>query len=306
MKNRKLFVMLMAAVLVMSLLAGCGAKSSDAVANEAAPMEMGDFEYESADSLSVNSGTTTAGTANVEQKLIKRVNINTETEDLDTLLAELNRKISELGGYIEYQELYNGSTYSSYRSRSANLTIRIPADKLASFTEQVEGVSNVVSYNESQDDVTLTYVDTESRVNALKAEEERLLELLAKAETMSDLLEIEERLTEVRYELESTASQLRVLENQVSYATVSMYIEQVKVYTEVEEKTVWQRIGSGFTGNLRDIGEGLVDFFVWAVTYSPQLLILAAVVVLAVILLRRRVNRKQKGSRTQEDGENKE
>ena len=149
-------------------------------------------------------------------------------------------------------------------------------------------MSNVVSYNESQEDVTLTYVSTESRVKALETEQERLLELLSKAENMSDLLEIEARLTDVRYELENVTSQLRVLANKVDYATVNLYISQVKVYTEVEEQTVWQRIGSGFKKNLKNMGESLEDFFVWLVTYSPQIVITVVVVALLLTLLYRR------------------
>lgn len=296
MKGKKL----LALALALLLLAGCGAKSEDSSMAFDSPASMEIYEENGTSlitSVADASGSTVQSTT--EQKLIKRVTISAETEDLEALLTDLSAKIAELGGYIESQELYNGSSYSSYRSRSAYLTIRIPAEVLDGFVAQVYGVSNVVSYNATQEDVTLTYVDTESRMNALKTEEERLLELLSQAENMSDLLEIEERLTEVRYELESVTSQLRVLENQVSYATVTLDIDQVRVYTEVEPQTVWQRIASGFSENLRDIGEGLVDFFVWAVTYSPQLLLLALAAVLVIWFLRRK--RQRRKNKVQED-----
>lgn len=289
MKGKKLLALLLTLTMLAAMLTACGAssmESADAVAN-GYDNEMAEPEAEAPmEGEVLYSGTTsesgTGSTVSADQKLIKKVNIDAETEDLDTMLSELNGQISEMGGYIESQELYNGSAYSSYRSRSATMTIRIPADKLNGFVSQIRGISNVVTYNESTDDVTLTYVATESRMAALETEQERLLELMAKAETMSDLLEIEERLTEVRYELESVTSQLRVLSNKVSYATVYLYVDQVEVYTEVEEPTVWQRITGGFTGNLKDIGEGLVDFLVWAVTYSPQLLFWAVVIAVAV------------------------
>ena len=292
MKLRKLTALLMAFAMTALLLTGCGASSKgvamDMAMPEAAPMEAPMME-EMKNSISANSAA--GGTsANVQtgQKLIRKVHIDAETEDLETLLGSLTSQISAFDGYIEKQELYNGSSYSSYRHRSANLTIRIPAENLDSFIGQVKDASNVVSYNESQDDVTLTYVSTESRVKALETEQERLLELLSKAENMSDLLEIEARLTDVRYELENVTSQLRVLANKVDYATVYLYISQVKVYTEVEEQTVWQRIGSGFKQNLVDIGEDAEDFFVWLVTYSPQLIVFALVAAVAITLLRRR------------------
>ena len=299
MKQKKWIALLLVLVMTASVLAGCGASS---VAKDSAVMESAAPMKNTASGMMMSTSGATADTIRQEsgQKLIRRVNIDAETEDLEALLGELTKQISALDGYIENQELYNGSSYASYRSRSANLTIRIPADKLDAFIGQVKDVSNVVSYNESQEDVTLTYVSTESRIKALETEQARLLELLGQAQNMSDLLEIEARLTDVRYELENVTSQLLVLANKVDYATVRLYISQVKEYTEVEEQTVWQRIATGFKSNLKDLGEGLVDFFVWVLTYSPQLILTAAVLAVAVIVLRRRKKKLKKNQNNQE------
>jgi len=288
MKQKKLFSLLLVLVLTASLLAGCGASSSYksmAMPEAAAPMEdsvTGGVMMQANGSISNASSAVQTG-----QKLIRRVNIDAETEDLDALLVNLQAEIAAVEGYIESQNLHNGSAYATYRSRNANLTIRIPAEKLDGFIGQLKDVSNVTNYSESQEDVTLTYVSTESRIKALETEQERLLELLSQAENMSDLLEIEARLTDVRYELESVTSQLLVLANKVDYATIYLYISQVKEYTEVDEQTVWQRIANGFKQNLQDIGEGAVDFFVWLVTYSPQLVIAAVLITVGVFVLRR-------------------
>lgn len=298
MKGKKLLALMMAALVMATLLAGCGA-ATDSVGNmkQESPMEAPEavMDQEAGGGLLYGTTEESASTAAADQKLIKRVNIDSETEDLESLLPQITNKVGELGGYIEHQELYNGSAYSSSRRRNVNMTIRIPADRLGEFTAQIEGASNVVNYSESAEDVTLQYVDTESRITALEVEQERLLELLSKADNMSDLLEIEARLTDVRYELESYSSQLRTLENKVSYATVYLYINQVKVYTEVEPQTVWQRIGSGFSENLTDIGEDLTNFFVWIVTFSPQLIFWAVVIAGTVTLVRRKAkNRRAK------------
>ena len=296
---KKFLKMTIVMMLVLALLTGCGASSmaadkyapmeNMAVESPAAPMPEYalDVEYKA---NSIESG---QSVPNTEQKLIKTVRMDVETEDLEALLPQISAKIAQLGGYVENQELYNGSSYSSYRNRSASLTVRVPAEHLNSFVQDVKGVSNVVTYNESTENVTLQYVSTESRMKALEVEQERLLELLAKAENMSDLLEIEARLTDVRYELERVTSQLRVLANQVDYATIHLYISQVKVYTEVEEQTVWQRIGSGFKENLRDIGDDMTDFFVWVITYSPQLILWAVIISGAAVVLKRKFTRKK-------------
>ena len=294
MKARRIIALLV----LVCLLAGCGAATEDAMMNgvsmDSASGSGGIYEgFES-------GASTTGGSPDfADQKLITTVEVSAETEDLDTLMTELNSQIAELGGYIEFQNTYFGSAYSTHRYRSANMTVRIPAENLAGFLQHVEGISNVVSKQQSQENVTLQYVDTESRVAALQAERDRLMELLEQAGDLSDLLQIEERLTDVLYELESTTARLRSLDNQVSYATVELYIDEVRIYTQTEKQTVWQRIGAGFGENLRQIGEDLVDFFVWLITYSPQLIIIAGIAFLAVRTLRR-VIRKRRAKKTEE------
>ena len=123
-------------------------------------------------------------------------------------------------------------------------------------------------------------------VNALKTEQTRLLELLSQADNMTDLLEIESRLTDVRDELERYASRLKVLENRVDYATVNLSISEVKEYTPVEEKTRLEKIGEGFVKSLKDLGSGILDFFTWLLIDLPYLLVFGLVVFLAVKLLK--------------------
>lgn len=306
MKKKKLLTLLLCAALLASVLTGCGSTSKttaayyNSAADSAAAQENSKAE-EAANSIGISA--TGAGENLADQKLVKRVYIDAETEDLDPLLADLNEKLSSLGGYVEYQDIYNGSTYASRRYRSATMTIRVPAEKLDSFVSQVEDTSNVVSVSQSQENVTLTYVATESRMKALETEQARLLELMDQAETMADLLEIEARLTDVRSELEQITSQLRVLSNQVDYATVELSIEQVTVYTQVEKQTVWQRIGSGLKENLSDIGDAFMDFFVWLLTYSPQLIVFGLMIVVIVLGIKRKIKKAKAKNTPPQEGQ---
>ena len=152
------------------------------------------------------------------------------------------------------------------------------------------------------DDVTLTYVATESRIEALQTEQKRLLELMEQAETMSDLLEVEARLTEVRYELESVTTQMNILANQVNYSTVELYIDEVKQYTPVEEETFWQRISSGFMDSLEGIVDGTVDFVVFVLANLPYLVLIAVGVTIVILIIRRKI-RKKRAKKAQQDAE---
>lgn len=291
---KKLFALLLAAFLLAGMLTACGGSKATDSYNGGVAMDMEAPETGAVDKGIYESvaDSSTATEQLTDQKLIKTVEIRAETEDMDALLSQLAEQIRSLGGYTEYQNIYNGG-YNYYRSRSAELTIRIPAEKLDSFLNHVADCSNVISKTESVDDITLQYVDTTSRMEALQAEHDRLVELMAKAENLADLLTIEERLTEVRYQLERITSSLRVMDNQVAYATIELHIEEVEVYTEVEDPSVWQRVATGFTDNLKDLGDALVDLFVWVVTYSPQLLIFAGVIVLIVWLCKRALGRRK-------------
>lgn len=218
-----------------------------------------------------------------ERKLIKTVDLNVETKEFDKMMNILTEQVDSLGGYIENMETYNGSAYASYRNtRNANMTIRIPKNRLDGFLETVSGISNVVRKSEYVEDVTLAYVDLESHKNALRTEQTRLLELLEKADSIEDIIVIEQRLSEVRYELESMESQLRTYDNKVDYSTVYLNINEVKELTPVEEETVWERMGNGFKSSLVDIGEGARELGIWFVVHIPYLVIWAAVIVIIV------------------------
>ena len=290
MKVRKWLCAVLAVVLVLGLY-GCGAASK---ATDSAAAENG-YYAESADEV-LYSDTEMDGSAALPEsrKWIITVDMDVETEDLDALLSALGEQIEAMEGYVEAQRVYNGSSYSSRRYRSASMTVRIPADRVDSFTEQVAGVSNVVSRNKDLQDVTLSYTATESRMNALQAEEARLLELMAQAEDMSDLLEIESRLTDVRYELESVTSQLRLYDNQVDYATIYLSIDEVQEYTVVEEETLWQRISGGFVSSLKGVGNFFVELFVWLVTKLPYIVVFGVLGAGVVVLVRKVVKKKKK------------
>ncbi|MCR5179062.1 MAG: DUF4349 domain-containing protein [Lachnospiraceae bacterium] len=317
--SEKIFAVLMC-VMMGAVLFGCGSsgstsKSSDYYAEEeygAGATAMADSAYESNalyDSKAYDgdyeeayedvaapeapSEPAKAETpADTSRKLITTMYISAETENMDELLARVDSKVTGLGGYIESSDIQNGSyrTYSDKKRsyRNANLTIRIPAAALAGFISDFQEHSNITSQSKNVEDVTLTYADLESHKKMLKAEEKRLLEFMEQAETVEDMITVEERLTDVQYQIDSMESQLRTYDNKINYSTVHLSIEEVIEYTVIEEeveKTMWQEIKEGFADNLDSVIEGLKDFFVWFVIHIPQLIIWAIVIAVIVKII---------------------
>lgn len=308
MSVRKTGTILLLTALLLSVLSGCGSESyesgpamknyqfADTVAETMAASE--DFAMSVAEADAGSGEDSIADALPENRKWVITMNIDTETEDLDGALDSLNRQIAALGGYIQEQNIRNGSSYSNLRYRNASMTVRVPAEQLDSFTASLTDFSNVVSSSRSAEDITLSYVDTETRITALETERDRLLELMEQAETMSDLLEIESRLTDVNYELERYGSRLRTMDNQVSYATIYLSIKEVKEYTPVQEQTLWERISSGFLASLKGLGNGIVNFFAWVIITLPYLVVYGLIGWGAVALIRR-LRRRRKAKKAE-------
>jgi len=296
----------------MLLLGGCGSADLGSATMDAMTNGSGmKYTAESAvDGGSFYSGTTSMeqgvmeeakaveneSQPSIDRKLIKTVNMNVETQEFDSLMATVQEQVKTLGGYIENLNTYNGSQYSGYRGvRNADLTIRIPKDKLDVFLESVSGISNVVRRSDTVEDVTLAYVDLESHKEALETEQDRLLELLERAESIEDIITIEERLSNVRYQLESMESQLRTFDNQVDYSTVYLKIEEVEIFTPVEEETAWERISGGFVESLQDIADDFVEFVIWFLVHIPYMVawcVVLALLIGGILLFVKLLNRK--------------
>nr|WP_300812783.1 DUF4349 domain-containing protein [uncultured Acetatifactor sp.] len=269
--------------------------------------EAAEYEaYDTADGGTQEEGTGQGAGVREGRKLIQTVGLEVETKEFEQMMSSLETQVEELGGYIENMETYNGSSYSGYvSSRYANLTIRVPNGKLDSFLQTVSDIGNVVRRNDSVEDVTLSYVDMESRRNTLRTEQERLLAFLEKAETIEEIIALEQRLSEVRYELESMESKLRTLDNLIDYSTVELHVSEVRELTEVrqEEPGPGKRIVEGFLRSLRDIGDGLMEFAIWFLTHLPYLVLWAGGIGVAVLLWRKaRIRqRRQKENRQREE-----
>lgn len=297
MKIRRLFSVMMVVLLLISLLAGCAASSEydsagsamdEGYLNRAPEAEMGMTEGIASEKENPELQ------APVNQKLIRKIYIDTETEDLDPMLTQVEKKIAELGGYVESRQINNSTT--RYRNgRYAELTVRIPADRLDQFVDHVTEGSNITSLRETTDDITLSYVATESRIAALETQETRLLELLAKAENMSDLLEIESKLTDVRTELSQVKSTLKVYDNQVNYGTIYLTIDEVKEYTETEEpEGFFERLWNGFVNSIKGVWTLFKELIILFIIILPYLAFFALIVAIIVLLIRLHIRRRRK------------
>ena len=309
--KKKVLACVLSGILAVSIF-GCGSKSMMATESAVENAAYDDMAYdsgydttESASAEEAGSGAVTSenGIEEVQEtdrKLIRNVNLSLQTKEFDTVLENMSQKVKDLGGYIQDSSVWGSSSdYSS--SRSASYTLRIPSDKLDEFIDVVETLGNVTYKNESVDDVTLRYVDVDSHKKALETEQERLLALLEKAENVEDIITIENRLSDVRYELENYESQIRLLDNQIDYSTVYVDISEVSRVTDTGKQGFFEEVASRFSDSVYVVLMGLRGFAIGILGSLPILVVWGVILAVVVILLRKFVFKKSKKNKKNTD-----
>lgn len=317
--RKKYQIILLTVVFLLTAVAGCGSGSKndmsggvyESVAMDAAAPEMeapaeAAEAYDYGEAASENGMDTGVGAVTSQngidpvmdngRKLIKNVRLEMQTREYDQVIEGLTKKVQEIGGYVENSSLWGSSIYQN-STRNSEYTVRVPSDRLNEFVDVVSGLGNVVYKNEYVEDVTLQYVDVESHKKALEMQQDRLLELLEQAENMEDLLTIESKLSEVRYELENFESQKRILDNQIDYSTVSISIMEVERLTETRQLSFFEEIAEQFGDSLYRVGRGTRGFLIGFIGSLPILAVWAAVIIVVVIVIRRIFYRGKKKDR---------
>ncbi len=235
-----------------------------------------------------------------ERKIIKTASVRYETKTYDDFMGTLTACIRRYGAYIESQESYGGSPYDTYPSnRSAYLTVRVPLEFYDSFMQEAGTIGSITYRSETAQDVTMAYVDTESRIKSLRTEYDALLAILEKADKLEDVISLQSRISEVTYQLELHQSQLRKYDDLIAYCTVHIDVAEVeKVTPNVYEMTFSEKIRTGLSETFEDIGRDASDFAVWFVTSLPYFVIWGIVIIIVLLLLRLTIARRKKRTKS--------
>ena len=204
MKRKSLVIL---SFITMICLSGCGASTrtdftSDNISMAPAAMAEDNYASESEDLMpelawGPEASSSEADIVKATAMIAKTAYINVKVSNLERFHAKNEKKVDELGGYFENTEIQNYE--SEYQeTRYSNYAIRIPAENLDKFMESVEGESNVTQKSVSSEDVSLDYVDTKAHISALETERDNLLRLQKTTDSVSDLIEIEDRLSSVQ------------------------------------------------------------------------------------------------------------
>lgn len=329
--TRRNLALLFAFVLVLTILAGCAAKSADEPASaeyaaaeepayeaEAEPMEPAAEESAypaeeaeasyalgrtGSDETTDPSDASDNGKPSLADKIIYSGYLYIETTKFDDAIAAVEAKVKEFGGFIESSDVSGRTEYredgtTSLVDRNANYVVRVPCARFDAFVKQSGDLGNVLSSNTSAENITSQFTDAEARKDSLKVQEERLLAMMEKTDNIKSLIELEERLTEVRYEYEAIERKLINWQNQVDYSSINLNLQEVAIYTPVVpvQRTFGEKLGSALSDGWNGFVRFIQAILIGLAGALPALILLALLALILVLILRS-AKRKSKAKR---------
>ncbi len=288
-KKSKRITGIIAACLAVAVLiggaygAGASLSANKSSANEIEIGDNGSYSYNDSNGTNENGKSDSINNmAATTQKLIKKANVSIDTKNADELIKKINSQVKSLNGYTSS---LSQNKQNEYIAVSTNVSV--PADKLDSFLDFLEESGTVTSKNIETTDVTDSYTDTESQITALETEEKALLGILAKCETVQDTINVQERLSSVRGELESLRAQKKNYDQRIAYSEVSISISEVDRVKKAPT-SFGSQVSEKFSESLYNIGQFFKNLGVFILGASPYLAIAAVVIIVIVLIVKKK------------------
>lgn len=210
-----------------------------------------------------------------KRKIIKTANVGIETKEFDVTVEGIISKTKSIGGYIESSNIDGKRINQSGKinNRNAYFKLRIPENKFEEFLTEINTLGNVVFSSTNGEDITSQYFDTEAHLKSLLIQEERLLEILKKAEEVKDIIELERELSKIRYEIEKLTGTIKKWDNLVSFATLNIEVYEVHEITKSKEPAInlGEKIRDSFNKSVElviNIFKGLLIFVASIIPFS--------------------------------------
>jgi hypothetical protein len=213
--------------------------------------------------------------AGIEKKIIKTGDISFETGDVAATRKQILASLKKNGGYVEED---NQTDNGDDNRKEFVLNVKIPAANFDTFLGSVSSTATKIdSKNISIKDVTTEFIDTKTRLENKKLLETRYLELLKRATKISEMLEIENKLADIRSDIESTQGQFNYLNKQVAYSSLSITFYTTQPAQVETSVGFWYRLKESFSDGyalLQSLFFGVLSLWpYWFVLFGFYLLI---------------------------------
>ncbi len=262
---------------------GCSLKNKDRnLSNESKPNEM---QMTGVTSTSVDDGKkkdifmqqVEPNHSAFNRMVIKRGTINIEIEGFSDAEKTITDEVSKAHGFITN----TSSSVNATGKKQGTIEVRVPAENYDSFVSSLNAVGKVMSQNISGNDVTEEYIDLEARQLTQRELEKRLLNLLSeRTAKLTDVVEVEQKLSEVRQSIEAAEGRLRYLKNQSEFSTLAISLFEPSLIQTSSGGGFFYEVGEAFRRGITGFTEVLTALITFVISILPVLILLAAAVVI--------------------------
>lgn len=270
-------VILSIALIFTLALTGCAKKASmsrteSASKNSVSEFKVGNGVAKSEEKTS-NQVAGKQDSAVQEKKIIQNCNLAIIADDLKKLSSQIHSKADELGGYIENEQLMEDRSTAR---------VRIPAAKFNDFIVFTEGSYEVINKNITADNITDAYVDNEARLKNLRAQEEQVLNILKKANTVEEVLKVQTELYKIRGEAEALEARKKSWDKQVDYATVTINASKKNIVVDNKKSIIGgndfiKASAKGFNNTLVSLTLFIQKFLIFVISNIIPIALLAVI-----------------------------
>ncbi len=229
------------------------------------------------------------------KKIIENYQLSMETENFDSAVASIKAVAEDCLGFVKSFDVYGSGTKND--PRNASFEVKIPAEKSAEYMESVKALGKVLNESKNVDDVSKVYSDIEVEIRNYEEAEDRYLELYEKAETIEDMLRVENELARLRNMIDIRKAELKNYDYLVSYSTIRLSLREVVEEREevIVEPNVWQKAQNGFVASVNSLIKAAQNLFIALVSALPGIFIVLVFVLIVVVVVK---SRKKKAVKT--------
>ena len=217
-----------------------------------------------------------------------------QTEAFGQTVDDLTNCVMSFGGYIENSSIQGSSFYNKEsNNRTATLTVRIPQKQFDAFINRGSEFGYISYLSCNSEDITSQYLDTEIRLKTLKTRYDRLLILLEKSGSLTELFDIEQEIGEVTYEIERLSGTLNQYDALVDMGTITIQVQEVKKVEVKEPKGegLWAEMTESFKTSINTLLEIGMDIIIWLTGVLPFVVLLIPIGIVVFGFLKRYIKK---------------
>ncbi len=230
--------------------------------------------------------------APTERKIVRNADLQLESDEPETVQQKITAIAESKNGFV-VESTQSSSDVRANRRDTVVMTVRVPAVKFGEAIDEIRKSANrVIVETVKSDDVTEEFIDVEARLKAKKALEAQFLEIMKRANSVSDALDVQSKLSDVRAEIEKIEGRLRFLQNQTSLSTIRIRIQTPAAFSSNSKGFFYrfgESVGAGF--------DAALSFILGLVTFVIAILPFLIFIVLPIYLVIRYLWRKRKRSK---------